>query len=279
MPKLHFRTIWISDLHLGTRNLQSEKLLDFLLQTESEFLYLVGDIFDLVQARSQWYWPEINDHIVQAILDKAEKGTKVFYLPGNHDHMLRKYNGTSINKIRIVNNAVHQTADGRSYLVLHGDAFDPVVQNIPWLANIGSRAYVMLLMVNRWFNLGRHAMGREYHSISAWMKNQVKIVVNYMGRFEEVVVQEVREHKVDGLICGHIHRASIREIDNILYTNSGDWVESCTALAENAEGRLGIIEWLNQQPLKESTVVKNHEGKRSQAPHPYAVGTARIESL
>jgi UDP-2,3-diacylglucosamine pyrophosphatase LpxH len=279
MPKLHFRTIWISDLHLGTRNLQSEKLLDFLLQTESEFLYLVGDIFDLVQARSQWYWPEVNDNIVQAILNKAENGTRVFYIPGNHDHMLRKFNGTSINRIRIVNNAVHETADGRRYLVLHGDVFDPVIQNIPWLANIGSRAYVMLLVVNRWFNLGRRAMGREYSSISSWMKHQVKIVVNYMGRFEEVVVREVREHKVDGLICGHIHRAAIREIDNILYTNSGDWVESCTALAENVDGRLGIIEWHNQQPLKESTTIKNHEGKRSQAPHPCTVGAARIESL
>ena len=259
MPSLHFRSIWISDLHLGTRNLQSEKLLDFLLQTESEFLYLVGDIFDLVQARKGWHWPQINDRIVQAILDKAANGTQVFYIPGNHDHMLRRFNGGLIRNIRIENSVIHETADGRRYLVLHGDKFDPVVQRIPWLASIGSTLYEAVLMLNRWFNFGRRSVGREYRSVSSWLKHQIKIVVNYMGRFEEVVANEAAGSKVDGLICGHIHRAGIREIGSVLYTNTGDWVESCTALAENHAGRLGIIEWRNQQPLQEAVRVRAYE--------------------
>lgn len=259
MPQLHFRSIWISDLHLGTRSLQNEKLLDFLLQTESEYLYLVGDIFDLLQAQKRWHWPKINDRIVQTILAKAESGTRVIYLPGNHDHMLRKFHGSTFNNIRIQNTAIHETADGRRYLVMHGDKFDPIVQHSPWLASIGSILYDLLLLCNRWFNFGQRTVRREYCSLSSWLKHQVKIVVNYMGRFEEVVAREAAEHRVDGLICGHIHRAGIREIDRVLYTNSGDWVESCTALAENHAGRLGIIEWHNQQPLREAVAVKQYE--------------------
>jgi UDP-2,3-diacylglucosamine pyrophosphatase LpxH len=259
MPQLHFRSIWISDLHLGTKNLQTEQLLDFLHQTESEFLYLVGDIFDLLQAQKRWHWPHINDCIVEAVLAKAANGTKVVYLPGNHDHMLRKFNGCTFNNIEIRNSIIHETADGRRYLVLHGDKFDPVVQHSPWLASIGSTAYEILLVCNRWFNIGRRSVGKDYRSLSAWIKHQVKIAVNYMSRFEDVVVQEGLTNDVDGLICGHIHKAGIREIENLLYTNSGDWVESCTALAENHAGRLGIIEWRNQQPQEATLAVKTYE--------------------
>ncbi len=259
MAQQHFRSIWISDLHLGTRNLQNEKLLDFLLQTESDFLYLVGDIFDLLQAQKRWYWPKINDQIVQTILAKAASGTKVVYIPGNHDHMLRKFHGCTFNNIQIQNSAIHKTADGKRYLVVHGDKFDPIVQNSPWLASIGSTAYELLLVLNRWFNMGRKTVNREYRSLSSWLKHQVKIVVNYMGRFEEMVAREAGANKVDGLICGHIHRAGIREINKVLYTNAGDWVESCTALAENQSGRLGVIEWHNQQPLLETARGKKYE--------------------
>ena len=259
MPPLHFRSLWISDLHLGTKNLQSEQLLDFLQQTESEFLYLVGDIFDLLQAQKGWHWPAVNDRIVQAIISKAERGTKVIYIPGNHDHMLRKFDGCSISSISIQNDAIHQTADGRRYLVLHGDKFDPVVQKSPWLASIGSSLYEGLLVLNRWFNLGRRSTGREYRSLSLWLKHQVKIIVNFMGRFEEVVAHEADARQVDGLICGHIHRAGIREIKKMLYTNAGDWVESCTALAENHTGRLGIIEWRSSQSLSKAVIVSHDE--------------------
>ncbi|WP_028584069.1 UDP-2,3-diacylglucosamine diphosphatase [Desulfogranum mediterraneum] len=238
-----FRSIWISDTHLGTKNLQSRQLLDFLEKTESEFLYLTGDILDLLQAQKRWHWPEVNDRIVKTVFDKAKNGTKVIYIPGNHDHVLRKFCGNTINHIQIEHQVIHTTASGRRYLVIHGDKFDPVIQNSPWLAGIGSSVYNMLLVVNRWVNLGRRAMGKEYHSLSAWLKHQVKIAVNYMGRFEEVVVQEAEACEVDGLICGHIHRAGIRTMGSMLYNNSGDWVESCTALAESKEGHLGIIEW------------------------------------
>ena len=167
MPRHHFRSLWISDLHLGTRSLQNDKLLDFLLQTESDYLYLVGDIFDLLQAQKGWHWPAVNDRIVEAILAKAEGGTQVIYIPGNHDHMLRKFDGGTVNNIRIQNSAIHETVDGSRYLVLHGDKFDPVVQHSPWLASIGSACYDVLLLCNRWFNFGRRQAKREYRSLSS----------------------------------------------------------------------------------------------------------------
>jgi UDP-2,3-diacylglucosamine pyrophosphatase LpxH len=259
MPRLHFRSIWISDLHLGTQNLENEQLLDFLQQSESEFLYLVGDIFDLLQAQKKWHWPQVNDRIVKTILEKAENGTKVFYLPGNHDHMLRKFDGSTFNNIHIQNQVIHETVDGHRYLVLHGDTFDPVVQHCPWLASIGSTIYEILLIINSRLNLKRRQTHRKQWSFSAWMKHRVKIAVNVLGRFEKVVVRKAVEHQVEGLICGHIHRAGIREIENMLYTNAGDWVESCTALAENHTGQLGIVEWRNQYPLEEAVAVKNYE--------------------
>jgi len=259
MSQLHFRSIWISDIHLGTRNLQSRQLLDFLQKTDSEYLYLVGDILDLLQAQKSWHWPKINTHIVQAVFEKAANGTKVYYIPGNHDHVLRQFSGNTINNIKIENQMIHTTANGGRYLVMHGDKFDPVVQNNPWLASIGSSAYEILLVVNRWMNIGRRAVGKDYRSISAWLKHQVKIVVNYMGKFEDVVIQEVKDNQVDGLICGHIHKAGIREMGKVLYTNSGDWVESCTALAENYDGQLGVIEWSQKNQFEQLIAAEEYE--------------------
>ena len=188
--------------------------------------------------------PRLDDVDVNTIIDQTLELLK------NH---------ARINNIEIRNSIIHETADGRRYLVLHGDKFDPVVQHSPWLASIGSTAYEILLVCNRWFNIGRRSVGKDYRSLSAWIKHQVKIAVNYMSRFEDVVVQEGLTNDVDGLICGHIHEAGIREIENLLYTNSGDWVESCTALAENHAGRLGIIEWRNQQPQEATLAVKTYE--------------------
>jgi UDP-2,3-diacylglucosamine pyrophosphatase LpxH len=259
MVQNHFRSIFISDLHLGTKNLQSQKLLEFLSSNESEYLYLVGDILDLLQVQKKWYWPEINDRIVNTIFKKASNGTKVFYIPGNHDHMLRRFDGHNFNGVVIAGQIIHETADGCRYLVIHGDKFDPVVQKSPWLASLGSSAYELLLTVNRWTNLFRKAAGKEYKSFSAWLKHQVKVAVNFMGGFEEMVVRETDDYKVDGLICGHIHRASIRQIGKVLYTNSGDWVESCTALAENHEGCLGIIQWSKERPLMEQAAISEYE--------------------
>jgi len=243
MSSFTFRSIWISDVHLGTRNLQSKQLLDFLVHTESEHLYLVGDILDLLQARRKWHWPPINDQIIHAVFEKARKGTKVFYIPGNHDHLLRAFDGNTLNNITIINRVIHETADGRRYLVLHGDKFDCVIQNSPWLATLGSMVYESLLVLNRVVNGVRTGLGFEYRSLSAWLKQQVKSVVNYIGSFEEVIVREVEENQVDGLICGHIHQAAVKTIGQVLYTNSGDWVESCTAIAETFEGNFELIKW------------------------------------
>lgn len=251
MPPLTFRSIWISDTHLGTRHLRAESLLNFLRTTESEYLYLVGDIFDFWQLKRNWHWSPVHDRIVSAVLDKAVNGTKVYYLPGNHDEKLRHFEGACFNGITIRNKLVHKGADGSSYLVIHGDSLDCVVQNKKWLAGIGSRLYGLMLNVNYWYNVLRIKCGREYWSISAFLKHKVKEAVNYIGRYEEVLTREIKEHGVDGLICGHIHHASIKMMDNFLYSNAGDWVESCTALAESRGGTMGIIEWAGPDPARE----------------------------
>ncbi|MEA3548747.1 MAG: UDP-2,3-diacylglucosamine diphosphatase [Thermodesulfobacteriota bacterium] len=251
MPPLSFRSIWISDVHLGTRHLRADSLLHFLRSTESEYLYLVGDIFDIWQLKNRWYWSAVHDQIVSTVLDKAAQGTNVYYLPGNHDESLRRFEGTSFSGVTISSKLVHETAGGSSYLVMHGDSFDCVVQNNKWLADIGSSLYGMILNVNHWYNLLRLKFGKEYWSLSAFLKHKVKDAVNYIGRYEDVLVSEIRANKVDGLICGHIHHASIKMMDGFLYSNAGDWVESCTALAENQDGTLGLIEWSGSDPVTE----------------------------
>ena len=250
-----YRAIWISDTHLGGRDLQNQKLLQFLNSTESDYLYLVGDIIDVWKIRFRWFWPEINDQIITTIIDKANNGTKVYYLPGNHDHIVRKYAGMNICGISVVNEVVHHTGDGRRYLVMHGDKFDCVVQKKLWLAAIGSVSYDLLLIFNRWYNAIRSRLGLSYHSLSASIKHRVKSAVNYMGDFEEAIIAEARSKSIDGLICGHIHQAAIRDMDGVLYCNAGDWVESCTALAENCNGTLGNIFWHEPSP----SPVKNRE--------------------
>ncbi|WP_136799143.1 UDP-2,3-diacylglucosamine diphosphatase [Desulfosediminicola ganghwensis] len=262
MQHLHFRSIWISDTHLGGRNLKSNQLYEFLKSTESDNLYLVGDIFDLWKLRNNWHWPEINDHIVNLIINKAQNGTKVYYLPGNHDDIVRRYTGTSFHGVQICEEIVHTSVDGKRYLVLHGDKFDCVVQNSEWLANIGSTLYDSLLILNRWVNTYRSFRGKDYFSISAWLKHKCKKAVNYIGDFEQVLISEIKKNQVDGLICGHIHHASIKAMGDFLYSNSGDWVESCTALAENSNGTIGIIQWIEQNPVKELTTDEEYEQDR-----------------
>lgn len=256
--QLHFRTIWISDTHLGGKNLNSKQLYDFLLKTESDYLYLVGDIIDFWQLKKKWFWPEINDRIVKLILKKAGNGTRVFYIPGNHDGLLRKYTGMNFSGIRICNEIVHETVDGGRFLTLHGDSFDCVVQKSRWLANLGSGLYEFLLNLNRVYNKYRKVRGKEYFSISTSLKHRCKKVVNYIGSYEEVLAEEVKNNGVDGIICGHIHDASVKTVKSFLYCNSGDWVESCTALAENHNGSLGLIQWAEQVPELQTSIIGNH---------------------
>ncbi|MDA8420634.1 MAG: UDP-2,3-diacylglucosamine diphosphatase [Pseudomonadota bacterium] len=249
MNVLRYNTIWISDVHLGLKCSRAEFLLDFLKHTESDHLYLVGDMIDFWCMKRTAYWSPLHSQVIQAVLDKAARGTRVIYVPGNHDEIFRDYTGTLFGGVQIVSDAVHCTADGRRFLVLHGDEFDGVVKHSRWLAVLGSHAYDRLLTLNRWFNLARRRLGFPYWSLSAYLKHKVKNAVRFITDFEAAVVREARKRHFDGVICGHIHRAQIEMRDGILYCNDGDWVESCTALVERKDGSLAVIHWADESVL------------------------------
>jgi UDP-2,3-diacylglucosamine pyrophosphatase LpxH len=241
--QFRFRTIWISDLHLGTVGCQARHLLDFLRYTESEHLYLVGDIIDGWQLRRRWYWPQAHNDVVQKVLRKARKGTRVIYIPGNHDEFGRHFLKLSFGGIEVCDEAMHITADGRRLLVLHGDLFDAVVQQQRWLAIVGDRLHTTILHLNRWLNAARARLGFPYWSLAQYLKLKVKNAVSYIVDFERAVAAEARRRGADGVVCGHIHKAEIRDIEGILYCNDGDWVESLTALVENDDGSLRVLSW------------------------------------
>jgi UDP-2,3-diacylglucosamine pyrophosphatase LpxH len=242
-PSLRFRAIFISDLHLGTPGCQAEQLLDFLRHTESRYLYLVGDIIDGWQLKRRWYWHQSHNDVVQKVLRKARKGTQVTYVAGNHDEAARQFLGLAFGGIEIRAEAEHYTADGRRLLVIHGDLFDAVVQGAKWLAYFGDRLYMLSLKLNRWFNHARASLGLPYWSLAQFLKQRVKNAVSYIGDFEAALAHEARKRAFDGVVCGHIHKAEIRDIGGILYCNDGDWVESLTALVELEDGELRIIDW------------------------------------
>ncbi|HSJ82048.1 MAG TPA: UDP-2,3-diacylglucosamine diphosphatase [Thiobacillus sp.] len=239
----HYRTLWISDIHLGTAGCQARYLIDFLKHNESDTLYLVGDIIDGWQLRKGWYWPQSHNDVVQKLLRKARKGTRVIYVPGNHDSMARQFMGLAFGDIEVADEVIHVTADGRRFLVTHGDLFDGVMQHARWLAYLGDSGYTAILALNRWFNGLRTRMGYPYWSLSQYIKHKVKNAVSFITAFEKVMIDEARRRHCDGVICGHIHKAEIRTLDGLLYCNDGDWVESLTALAETADGTLEIIHW------------------------------------
>ena len=245
-PKLRVRSVWISDVHLGTPGCQAAALLDFLKTVDSEVIYLVGDIVDGWQLQRSWYWPQAHNDVVQKLLRKARKGTRVVFVPGNHDEFARKYLGHSFGGIEVVDDCIHLTADGRRLWVTHGDYFDGVIQCAKWLAYVGDSAYGFVLRLNRHFNVLRARLGLPYWSLSKYLKLKVKRAVSFIGDFERAVAREARRRGVHGVVCGHIHHAELREIDGILYANDGDWVESLTALVEHADGRLEIVDWSDQ---------------------------------
>lgn len=240
---LRFRSIFISDVHLGFKGCQAELLLDFLRSTRCEHLFLVGDIIDVWNMRNGLYWPQSHNDVIRTILGKAKHGTRVVYIPGNHDEVFRDHAGVTFGNLSIRRDYIHWTADGRRLLLLHGDEFDGVVQCSPWLAHLGSHVYCFLLRINRYVNWGRRRLGFHYWSLAAFLKHKVKNAVKYIANFEEVVARAARRRGVDGLVCGHIHRPEIRDIHGILYCNDGDWVESCSALVEHPDGRLELIDW------------------------------------
>ena len=240
---LRFRTVWISDLHLGTPGCQADALLDFLKEVECDTLFLVGDIIDGWQLRRSWYWPQAHNDVVQKLLRKARKGTRVIFVPGNHDEFARRYVQHNFGGVEVAGEWIHETADGRRLWITHGDLFDGVIQCARWLAHVGDSLYEFTLRLNRHLNSLRARLGLPYWSLSKYLKQKVKRAVSYVSDFEVAVAREARKRGVQGVVCGHIHHAELRDIDGILYANDGDWVESLTALVEHADGRLEILDW------------------------------------
>ncbi|BEI41194.1 hypothetical protein PHIN9_11250 [Polynucleobacter sp. HIN9] len=246
-------------MHLGTPGCQAKFLLDFLKHNESDTLYLVGDIIDGWRLKKSIYWPQSHNDVVQKILRKARKGTEVVYVPGNHDESVRQFLGLSFGEIKVVPEAIHTTADGRKLWITHGDLFDGVMQYAKWLAYVGDNLYSLILYFNRYLNLLRIRMGMQYWSLSQYLKHQVKNAVSYIADFEMIMAREARLRGCQGVVCGHIHKAEIRMIDNLLYCNDGDWVESLTALVETHEGELKIVHWpriLDDKPVIEEVMVE-----------------------
>lgn len=241
-----YRTIWVSDVHLGTRGCKADYLIDFLKNNDCETLYLVGDIIDGWRMRRGVYWPQSHSNVIRRVLTKAKRGTDVIYIAGNHDEFLRDYLEWDLHfgNIEIHNEYVHETIDGKKLWVIHGDQFDQIAKYAKWLAFLGDYAYSVLLWSNIWFNKARRIFGFSYWSLSSYLKNKTKQAVNFVGRFENAVAHECVKKGYDGVVCGHIHKAEIREIEKIIYCNDGDWVESCSALVENFDGSLEIVKWV-----------------------------------
>lgn len=247
----HWRTLWISDLHLGTAGCKAEFLLDFLERNESDTLYLVGDIVDGWQLRKHWHWPRAHNDVVQRILRKARNGTRVVFVPGNHDEFAREFIGYAFGDIEILDEEVHVTARGQRLLVLHGDQFDGVIQHSKWLAHLGDTLYQSALWLNHHFNRLRHRLGLHYWSLSQYLKHKVKNAVAFITDFEETLAGEARRRGLDGVVCGHIHKPELREVGGVLYCNDGDWVESLSALAESHDGQLVLVDWAAQHARRE----------------------------
>lgn len=249
-----FRTLWISDVHLGTWGSKADHLVDFLRHHHAETIYLVGDVVDGWSLRRKWFWPQSHNDLVQKLLRLARKGTRIIYVPGNHDEMFRAYLGLSLGGISLQGHAVHRTADGKRLLVVHGDEFDAVVLYSKWVARLGAWLYDALVLANHGFNRMRQTLGLPYWSLSAFVKHKVKNVISFTLRFEETLLREARRRGMDGVVCGHLHKAELRTANGLVYGNPGDWIESCTALAEHADGRLELITWAEILGPKSGTV-------------------------
>jgi UDP-2,3-diacylglucosamine pyrophosphatase LpxH len=241
-----YRTLWISDVHLGTSGCKAEHLTDFLHHNDCDTLYLVGDIIDGWKLQSGWFWPQEHTNVIRKILTKAKRGTQVIYVTGNHDEFLRKFveYKLEIGNIKIVNELVHRTADGRRLLVMHGDLFDVITRYHRWLALAGDFAYEATMRANEVINRARALLGMRYWSLSAFAKKSVKNAVAIISEFEDSVARECARRELDGVVCGHIHHAEIRDLHGVTYHNCGDWVESCTALGELPDGRIEVIRWV-----------------------------------
>jgi UDP-2,3-diacylglucosamine pyrophosphatase LpxH len=266
--KTHYRTIFLSDIHLGTKGCQAERLLTFLKQHTCDQLYLVGDIIDGWRMKSSGiYWPQSHINVIRRILTMTKRGTEVIYVTGNHDEFLRDHSPLEIGNLKIIDEARHETADGREMLVVHGDQFDVITRYHRWIAWLGDIGYTILLELNRFLNRLRSHLGYGYWSLSAWLKHKVKRAVNYIGEYEDALAHHCRKNGYQGVVCGHIHHAEISDFDGVTYMNCGDWVESCTALVEDDQGRFQIIDWTTDAELlvNGSSAVVPFEGERLSA--------------
>jgi UDP-2,3-diacylglucosamine pyrophosphatase LpxH len=254
---MRMRSVFVSDVHLGSKGCRADLLLEFLKSVEVDYLFLVGDIVDLWAMKKNFYWPQEHNNVLRTILGKAKGGTRVIYIPGNHDEEMREFCGSVFGNLEIHREFVHDTADGRQLLVMHGDEFDTVVKCSPWLARLGSNVYDVILSLNTHVNAVRRLFGYPYWSLASYLKHKAKTAVQYIASFEQAVAHAARKRGVDGVVCGHIHRAEITDIDGVQYCNDGDWVESCSALVEDMNGRLSLWNWaemrdrLREQPLVE----------------------------
>jgi UDP-2,3-diacylglucosamine pyrophosphatase LpxH len=251
-----YRTVWISDVHLGTRGCNAELLIDFLDSVDSETMYLVGDIIDGWRLKKKFYWPATHNDIVWRILKRAKRGTRIVYIPGNHDEMFRQFTGLNFGGVEIRRAAFHDTADGRRLMVLHGDEFDAIMLAHRWLAFAGDAAYNALMIVNRWVNAVRRGLDLPYWSLSKMAKHKVKNAVEFISRYEQVVARAAAQRGVDGVVCGHIHTAEFRIFDGVEYWNDGDWVEGCTALVEHPDGQMEILHWPDEVAKREAGVAE-----------------------
>lgn len=270
-----YRALFVSDLHLGTRACQADAFIDFLRHHDADIIYLVGDIIDFWRVKRGPIWLQSHNDVLQKLLRKVRKGTRIVYIPGNHDEALRDYCGMWFGGIEIHHDIVHVAGDGRRYLVMHGDEFDVVVRYAKWLAFLGDRSYELALWCNYPLNWVRRRLGFGYWSLSAFLKLRVKTAVNFIGEFEHALAEEARRRNVDGVICGHIHHAADRSIEGVRYINCGDWVESCTALAEDENGSISLIRWHEVMASRPKNIALHPPEK----PMPFPEGLRMGEAL
>ena len=243
----YYRSIFISDVHLGFSGCSADYLLSFLRSTRCDYLYLVGDIIDVWQMKKKIFWPQSHNDVIRTILGKAKHGTRIIYVPGNHDELLRDFESLVLGNLEIHDEYIHITKSGKKFLVLHGDQFDGVVTHSRYLALIGSSLYELLLKANIIINFIRRKFGFSYWSLASMLKQKVKTAVTYIGNYETALAHAAKSKNVDGIISGHIHRAEISQINDIVYCNCGDWVESCTALVERHDGMIELLHWTEKK--------------------------------
>jgi UDP-2,3-diacylglucosamine pyrophosphatase LpxH len=277
----HVRAIFLSDIHLGTRACHAERLLEFLKAYDSDYLYLVGDILDFwAMKRRGIYWSAAQNTVLQKILKRARHHVQVIFVPGNHDEAAREHAGGSFGNIRVENDFIHTAADGRRYLLLHGDEFDQITCYQRWLAILGDHTYASLVRLNQGLSWLRRTLGIPgYWSLAGYAKRKVKKAVTFISGFEDAVARHARERRVDGVICGHIHSAAIRPLQGIAYINCGDWVDSCTAIVEHRDGRMELVEWgtLPQPAVQPELALEPVPGHGTRAvPEPVATDTLTL---